>query len=408
MFNNKKREKEMKKVSCKLFFTVMWRGVCQVIGALLGLFGYRRDGRFAKCVWGLFAVSGTVIVTIAAGALVYGVWYYFSHRYSEVACNGEDCYSNTFVSREVYYHDHGDGNGEIVNSRTGKTTLKRVAWISKPLGEKDSLVVFSDGKKRGYFNKFTGEVIIPAKYDRAWVFSDGIASVEENGVIKFIGADGGQVFERTFGFNPNEDGYVFHGGYCIIDSDEDRKYGLMDTKGRIVVEEEYDAIKVSCKLDLWAMTKGEMTGVFDKEMNPVLPMMECASVYLFDDEIDMTMLDHTMRKYDIQGRLIDDFYVNDVEPLEYETEETYQEVETYTDEEGDVHSYLAEPVHKNARARLLCYETEYPYKGLMTADGHIVTMPLYRGIEAIGPDTYLCTVNHGDKVIVNGKGEVVR
>lgn len=35
-------------------------------------------------------------------------------------------------------------------------------------------------------------------------------------------------------------------------------------------------------------------------------------------------------------------------------------------------------------------------------------MPLYEEIEAIGPDTYLCTVSDGDKVVVNGKGEVVR
>ena len=44
----------------------------------------------------------------------------------------------------------------------------------------------------------------------------------------------------------------------------------------------------------------------------------------------------------------------------------------------------------------------------MTPEGHVITMPLYEDIEAIGPDTYLCTVSDGDKVVVNGKGEVVR
>lgn len=43
----------------------------------------------------------------------------------------------------------------------------------------------------------------------------------------------------------------------------------------------------------------------------------------------------------------------------------------------------------------------------MTSDGRAVTMPQYESIEAIGPDTYLCTVSHGDKVVVNGKGEQV-
>lgn len=400
--------KQMKKVSCKMFFTVMWRGVCQIVSWFLGLFGYKRDGKFAKCVWGLFAVSGTVIVTIIAGGLIYCVWRYINDRYSDDICDGENCYSNTYVSREVCYHDHGDGRGEIINKRTGETTLKGIAWIAKPLGGKDSLVCFSDGKKRGYFNKFTGEVVIPAKYKRAWVFSDGIASVEEDGVVKFIDGKGNQAFDRTFVFNPNEDGYVFHGGYCVIDSDGDRKFGLMDTSGKTVVDEVYNEIMVSSKLDMWSMTKGDMTGVFDKRMNPILPMMECECMYLYDDEIDVTMLDHTLRKYNLQGELIDDCYINNVDPLEYETEETYQEVETYMDDDDVEHSYLGEPIHKTARARLFRYGTDYSHYGLMTPEGHAVTMALYEDIVAIGPDTYLCTVSNSDKVILNGKGEIVR
>ena len=38
----------MKKVSAKLFFTVLWRGLCQVLGWFFGLFGYKTDGKFAK------------------------------------------------------------------------------------------------------------------------------------------------------------------------------------------------------------------------------------------------------------------------------------------------------------------------------------------------------------------------
>ena len=36
-----------------------------------------------------------------------------------------------------------------------------------------------------------------------------------------------------------------------------------------------------------------------------------------------------------------------------------------------------------------------------------VTIPLYKNIEAIGYDLYLCTVSNNDKVIVNGKGEIL-
>ena len=33
----------MKKVSANVFFTVLWSGVCQVVGWFFGLFGYKRS-----------------------------------------------------------------------------------------------------------------------------------------------------------------------------------------------------------------------------------------------------------------------------------------------------------------------------------------------------------------------------
>lgn len=58
---------------------------------------------------------------------------------------------------------------------------------------------------------------------------------------------------------------------------------------------------------------------------------------------------------------------------------------------------------------LVCAGVEMVYdRGLMSTDGHVVTMPLYRNIEAIGYDLYLCEVSNSDKVIVNGKGEIVK
>lgn len=62
---------------------------------------------------------------------------------------------------------------------------------------------------------------------------------------------------------------------------------------------------------------------------------------------------------------------------------------------------------RNGTARLRAYVAGDCYEGLMTADGHRVTMPLYENIDAIGPDLYLCSLSDGVKVIINGKGEIV-
>lgn len=403
----------MKRISARLFFTVMWRGLCQVAEGFMGLFGYKGEGRFAKWVWRVFATSATVIVTIFALCLVlaFGTDVY---RWCKVHCGGDDqsfefcdneyCYADTYVNRGISFHNHDDGEGYVYNNRSRQVYLKHVAWIAKPLGN-DSLVCFSDGRKRGYFSKNTGRVVIEPKYSHAWVFSDGLASVEEGGYIKFIDASGKVVLDKQIPYIPTRDGYVFHGGYCMVDSDDGVRHGLMDKTGEIVLPQEYDAIRPTNNFEFWCVEKGDEMAVLDKDMNIVVPMME-GTIYIYDGTINVTMPDHTLRKYDLQGELINDFYICSVRMLEYEKEEIKYEAAEF----GDIDNTRVEmaPYHPKATARLRAYVAGDSYEGLMTADGHVVTMPLYKDIEAIDHDLYLCTSTDCDKVIVNGKGEIVK
>ena len=64
--------------------------------------------------------------------------------------------------------------------------------------------------------------------------------------------------------------------------------------------------------------------------------------------------------------------------------------------------------HQTARAHLCKYLGGNGKEGLMTADGHMVTLPEYDCIEAVGPDTYICTISNDDKVLLNGEGKKVR
>ena len=56
----------MKKVSAKMFFTVMWRGVCQAVSWFFGLFGFKRNGKYAKIIWGVFATSAAIFMAMLA------------------------------------------------------------------------------------------------------------------------------------------------------------------------------------------------------------------------------------------------------------------------------------------------------------------------------------------------------
>ena len=390
-----------------MFFTVLWRGLCQALGWFFGLFGYKRDGKFAKCIWGLFATSGSIVMTLFALALlccigesVYNRW--FRNHY----CDDEYCYHSENVNRDIYFHNTEDGKGYIYNKRTGEKLIRNIAWIAKPT-DKDSLICFSNGKKRGYFSKNTGKVLIEPKYSHAWIFSDGLASVEEDGYIKFIDATGKVVIDKKMAYIHNMEGYVFHGEYCVVDTDDGELCGLMDKKGNIVLPMEYSSIHPSNDFKYWRLQKDKEMAVLDDSLKTILPLSEC-SICIGDGTIDVTMPDHTMRKYDMDGTLINDFYIASVRMLEYEKEEIIYRDNVVNKVDDELTEILEESYHPHATARLRAYVAGDGYEGLMTADGRKVTMPLYWKIEALGHDLYLCASKNGDKVIVNGKGEIVK
>ena len=174
----------------------------------------------------------------------------------------------------------------------------------------------------------------------------------------------------------------------------------------MVLPQEYYTINRTSE-GYWVITKEEESAVLDKHLKPILPLMKgCA--YVDEGTINVTMPDHTLRKYDMEGNLINDFYISGLRMLEYEKEEIRYRSNIVNKVDDEITEILEETYHPKAVARLRAYVAGDGFEGLMTADGHRVTMPIYCNIEAIGSDLYLCTVSYGDKVIVNGKGEIVK
>lgn len=404
--------RKMKRVSARVFFTVLWRGLCQALGWFFGLFGYKREGKFAKCVWGLFAISAAIIAVTVAIAFVWAAVRGLQRecRSNLMSCDTDECYGSEYVSDNIFFHEHLGNKGFIYNKKTKKKTLKHVEWIRLPLGE-DSLVCFSNGEKRGYFSMNTGKVVIEPQYDHAWIFSEGLACVEKGGYIKFIDGTGKVIIDQKMVYSERVDGYVFHSGYCVVYTEDGKHYGLIDKTGKIVLPQEYNSIVPEDNFKLWKVQKGEEMAVLDKDLKTVIPLMAC-SIYIDEGTIDVTMPDHTMRKYDTEGNLIHDFYITSVRSLIYEKDEICYRRTTnkvYDNDNGEEYDETTcESYHPEATARLRAYVAGDDYEGLMTTDGQMVTMPLYKDINAIGHDLYLCTSTNCDKVIVNGKGEIVR
>ena len=203
------------------------------------------------------------------------------------------------------------------------------------------------------------------------------------------------------------EGYVFHGEYCVVDTDDGEMCGLMDKKGNIVLPMEYSSIHPSNDFKYWRLQKDKEMAVLDDSLKTILPLSEC-SICIGYGTIDVTMPDHTMRKYDMDGTLINDLYIAGVRMLDYEKEEIIYRDNVVNKVDDELTEIQEESYHPHATARLRAYVAGDGYEGLMTADGHKVTMQLYWEIKALDHDLYLCSSKNGDKVIVNGKGEVVK
>ena len=156
----------------------------------------------------------------------------------------------TYVSPNIVMeHGHKGINRfeQLKDIRTGKYTTPRFNHIFINLyNHSDSLVVFRTfDNLRGYLNTHTGKIIIPAQYQRAWNFSEGIAAVYDEGLVSFINASGEPAFSSTFplhyGLNFDDIAFQFHDGLCVMLT-MDGKWGLINTQGEWVVNPIYNAM----------------------------------------------------------------------------------------------------------------------------------------------------------------------
>lgn len=136
---------------------------------------------------------------------------------------------------------------QLKDTRTGEFTTPKLNHVFLNEYTDDSLVVFRDlHRKRGYININTGRIVIPAQYDRAWNFREGLAAVIKEGMISFINEKGELAFPTTFPLhfddNQADFSFQFHQGLCVMMT-WDRKWGLINTRGEWVVEPIYIEIK---------------------------------------------------------------------------------------------------------------------------------------------------------------------
>ena len=358
----------------------LWQAICWVGRCL----NPKYKTPFWRIIW-----SVLTICIVVATCIITHVWYQMEreelHRFGH-----KQRISNqlTFVKPR-----YSTKPGIIQNFITGEVIAKDIDWIALPADE-DSLIVYSKDDKRGYINRFSGEIAIPAKYSKAWVFSGGVAAVAEGDSVYFIDHSGKAVNNKKFAYNPKNHGYVFHGDYCAMAVD-DGLMGLIDRNGNWAVEPKYQWI-ISEANNFWRAREGDsQTGLWYalNDRAELVTEIGYPEITISEDfGIIATLPNHLQVSYGFDGTKSDKLLCRDLEKMYYDKDEW--------DEEGN----------KIIDATtLMRYRMSDGYEGLCTVDGDIITEPIYWEIAPITKDTYLCKYKDASAgVIVNSKGEIVQ
>jgi len=225
-----------------------------------------------------------------------------------------------------------------------RNPLLMADWINN--SSDDTLEVFCYKGKRGYFNVYTSEIIIQPQYERAWLFSEGLAAVQKEGSIGFINHSDSVVIGFIIPYYENKNNsFIFKNGYCVI-PDERGKLGAIDRKGEWVITPRYD--KISAYKDYAIVTEN------GKKMQI---------------------------SYD--GKVINPFVIDGMEKLMFQKNtygvdnDSYNEVDT----------------------GLFVYSVDGKY-GLMDSQCNRLTEPLYNRIDALNDKIIVASLQEGDSCII--------
>ena len=375
----------------KSFFATIGNRIKQAYRWLISKFSYKAESRVSRVLW-YVSVLGvfSVVLYVAVGELRERRELQKIYDENQRQRRLDYChdYWNHELSPDVIYHE-ADESGYIYNKSLGQRTISYLSWICQS-EDGDNLVCFRQFDKRGYFNRITGQPVIPPRFEKAWVFSEGLACVMLNGKLGFVDHNGDIVIENRFMYRPQIGNYCFHGGLCIM-NDTTGKVGLIDKQGKWAVEPVYTHID-----RLWngfwiVIDSNYRYGAFDKRGGMVLPCeyLRIENRWGSDDNLYAVAENHVDKVFDTKGNLINAFDFEAIEDLDYESDEF--------DDNG-------EPT----MIKSLCvqYRTYDGHHGLMDRKGKRLTDPLYNGIEAIGPDRFLCYGRMGT-VILDEKGKPV-
>ena len=285
---------------------------------------------------------------------------------------------------------------QLKDIRTGKYTTPKLNHVFLNEYSDDSLVVFrtEDRLHRGYLNINTGRIVIPAQYDRAWNFSEGLAAVIKDGELSFLNEQGEQAFPATFPF-PFDDGhsdyaFQYHDGLCVMVT-WDHKLGLINKQGEWVVEPVYTEINKP-RFGYRIVSDGNHYGLLTSDGRTALPLEYDVIRHSSDNRGFFIAKDGYAKEVDPKLRTLIPFVHDGIYQLYY--------VDNYRDYEDEEEDKRQDPKYWR-------YDVGFG-SGVIDTDGHVIIPAKYHMVRMVNEHLFEVEVSCcGDKILFNTKGQYV-
>ena len=235
--------------------------------------------------WGwMLVVLALYVFLKGLGACYYNFrWHVMSwqedkDQYDNEACRIMDNYGVYDVlpisDKLAFYADrdrrYGREQGYLIDVKDDDI-VDQLDWVAT--NGDDTLVVVAKNGKRGYMNRYTGEMVIPYKYTHAWVLSDDMAAVvDEDDAVFFINREGKRVMNKVFDYHSSLQftGYVFHYDHCVMAQAED-SVGLIDRNGEWAVKPEWR--QILWRDFYWELRTEDKIMLLGPDLKPIMPVV---------------------------------------------------------------------------------------------------------------------------------------
>ena len=327
------------------------------------------------------------LAAIVIGILIVDVWY--------EETRGRDRHHDRTLSSDVVVVAFHNNTVRVWNRRTRRYTTQTLRWVSGT-PERDSLTVFCDRNgKRGFLNVKTGKIVIPAQYDKAWQFSEGLGAVlGKNGKIGFIDIGNNIVIDFKIPYDKGLD-YIFKDGYCTSaywDCDlASYVYGVIGKDGEQVLPWAYTTVTAANADGYRIVSNPQGAWLYDRHFNLALPESYDAIQFANGTGGVYLTKDHVKQLADYSGKVIEPFVIDTTYPLYF--------ISAYHEDEADEYELVPDSV---------IYEVGRG-EGLMDArTGRILTPAKYWQITMISKDLIRARLGYsGESVVLDKRGHLV-